>query len=163
MSLKPWFSVLILTHVFWLFCQAGAIPPLLAQGTSVAAKEQEATLLGFVRLARGRVISWGTTGTPTNLPLPDVHNLRELNTVAVVRIPENTHLQVTYYLETFLYSSLSSWRSATDSGVVFVELDIPTDRYLGELHLSLSLVGKATKSWKLESLPAGERQYIGEN
>lgn len=163
MSLKPWFSVLILTHVFWLFCQAGAIPPLLAQGTSVAAKEQEATLLGFVRLARGRVISWGTTGTPTNLPLPDVHDLRELNTVAVVRIPENTHLQVTYHGDTSSYYTLRSWRSATDSGVVFVDLDIPTDRYSGELHLSLSLVGKATKSWKLESLPAGERQYIGEN
>ena len=64
MNSKHWFRILIVVHAFWLYCQAGAIRPLHAQVTSVAAEKQEATLLGFVRLARGRVISWGTTGTP---------------------------------------------------------------------------------------------------
>ena len=115
MNSKHWFRILIVVHAFWLSCQAGAIRPLHAQGTSVAAEEQEATLLGFVRLARGRVISWGTTGTPTNLPSPEIHDLRELNTVAVVRIPENTHLEVKYRRETSSYESLRSSMSASFS------------------------------------------------
>ncbi len=159
------FAVLLATSLLWhgdiIIAQQHANVPPAAIVKKKSSEKPEAVVLGFVRLVNGRIRTWGPPWMPTDLPVPPVSELKELETVGVFRVTENAWLQGLYRRENSGFYFSRTWRAATDPAVVFATIEVPSDRYTGTVETSAMVVTGREQTFELTADDVGKRKYIG--